>query len=237
SGVQITTPYYFNLAPNYDATLFPTVYARRGVQLGGEFRYLQPTYSGEAYATWMGNDRERNSDRWYYSLQHRQSLGRGFGLGWDLQRASDDDYFRDFSSVALDEAATATLPQSVSLTWANEYFSAHLNPVRYQTLQDIDSPITPQFDMLPRLSFAGNRYDWRGIDLLMSGELTRFERSHWLGNTLNLPEEKGSRLWVYPSVSMPIVRAGGFFIPKIGVHASRYDTNFSRSLYFDPSSP
>lgn len=237
SGVQVTTPYYLNLAPNYDATLYPSLYARRGMQLGGEFRYLRPTFSGEAYGAWLGNDRERGEDRWYYSLQHRQSLPGGIGLGWDLQRASDDDYFRDFSSVGLGEASTVTLPQSVSLSWANEYFGMQLNPVRYQTLQDFDAPITPPFDMLPRYTFYGNRYDWNGFDLLMSGDITRFQRSEWLRDNIGLPKESGTRLSIYPSVSYPIMRAGGFVIPKVGVHASRYDTNFNRSLYYDPNSP
>src|SRR5690606_29982259 len=142
------------LAPNYDATLYSSLLVRRGLQLGGEFRYLRPTFSGEMYASWL-RDRETDSNRWYYNLQHRQNLGRGFGLHWDLQRASDDDYFRDLSTVALDRATTVTLPQSVTLSWANEYFSAQLNPVRYQTLQDADDPITPLYDMLPRFTFSG----------------------------------------------------------------------------------
>lgn len=236
SGVQVTVPYYLNLAPNFDATLYPSLYARRGVQLGAEFRYLRPTFSGEILGTYLPSDRERGDDRWYYNLQHRQNLGRGFGLAWDLQRASDNDYFRDFSSVALDRAATVTLPQSATLSWANEYFSASINPVRYQTLQDTDSPITPPFDTLPRISFAGQRYDWNGFDLVMNGEATRFERSPWLANTLNLPDEKGSRYTIYPTLSFPVTRAGGFIIPKIGVHATRYDTRFNQSQYFDPGS-
>lgn len=235
SGVQLTTPYYFNLAPNYDATLYPSLLVRRGLQLGGEFRYLRPTYRGEVYAAWL-RDRDTHSQRWYYNLQHRQDLSRGFGLGWDVQRASDDDYFRDLSTVALDRATTVTLPQSATLSWANEYFSAQLNPVRYQTLQDADAPITPLYDMLPRFSFSGNRYDWNGFDLLMHGEATRFERSPWLAGRLDLPKESGTRLAVYPSIAYPLIRSGGFIIPKIGVHASRYDTNFNQSLYYDASS-
>lgn len=237
SGLQITTPYYFNLAPNYDATLYPSIIARRGVQLGGEFRYLRPTYSGEVFGTWMGNDRERGTKRWYYSLQHRQGLPAGFGFGWDLRRASDDDYFRDFSSLALDRATTVTLPQSVSLTWANPYFSANLNPARWQTLQDAESPITPPYDALPRFTFNAQRYNWNGFDLLMPGEATVFRRSPWLANAMNLPDERGSRVTVYPSVSYPVMRPGWFIVPKAGVHVSRYDTRFNRALYYDPTSP
>lgn len=237
SGVQITTPYYLNLAPNYDATLYPSLIARRGLQLGGEFRYLRPTYSGEIFGTWMAHDREQGSRRWYYSWQHRQGLPAGFGLGWDLRRVSDDDYFRDFSAIALDRATTVTLPQSVSLSWANEYFSANLNPVRWQTLQDADDPITPPYDALPRFNFQGQRYDWSGFDVLMPGEAAVFRRSPWLASAMDLPDERGSRIWVYPSVSYPVMRPGWFFVPKAGVHISRYDTRFNQAIYYDPASP
>ncbi len=238
SGVQFTLPYYFNLAPNYDATLYPSVYARRGVQLGAEFRYLRPTFQGQLNGTWMPHDREReDGGRWFYSARHQQVLPGGFGLGWDLQRASDDDYFRDFSAVALDRAATVTLPQSVTLSWANPWFRAQLNPVQYQTLQDPDQPITPPYDMLPRFTFAGNRYDWNGIDLNLRGEFTRFRRAQWLTGSQSLPREEGSRFSIYPSISWPILRPGWFITPKVGVHASSYRTDFNRSLYYDSDSP
>lgn len=47
SGVEYAQPYYWNIAPNRDATITPTVMSKRGVNLGGEFRYLEPTYRGE----------------------------------------------------------------------------------------------------------------------------------------------------------------------------------------------
>ena len=238
SGAQFTLPYYLNLAPNYDATLYPMIFARRGMQLGAEFRYLGAGYQGQVYGAIMPHDREsERSNRWYYSASHQQDLGRGFGLGWDLQRASDDDYFRDFSAVALDRASTVTLPQSVTLSWANPYFSAQLTPVQYQVLQDVDSPITPPYDMLPRFTFAGNRYDWKGLDLRMAGEAVRFRRVPWLATGEALPREEGTRLSIYPSITMPILRPGWFITPKAGVHASSYHTDFNRSLYYDPDSP
>jgi hypothetical protein len=38
----VTLPYYWNIAPNRDATLYPTLMTKRGIDLGGEFRYLEP---------------------------------------------------------------------------------------------------------------------------------------------------------------------------------------------------
>ena len=46
SGLELTLPYYWNIAPNRDATFYPTLMSKRGVDLGGEFRYLEPTYHG-----------------------------------------------------------------------------------------------------------------------------------------------------------------------------------------------
>src|SRR5690606_12244378 len=95
--VEFSLPYYFNLAPNYDLTLTPRVLAKRGVQLGAEFRYLGRTYSGALQGTYLHNDRQADRNRWYYGVEHSQALGGGLHASFDIRRVSDDDYFRDFS--------------------------------------------------------------------------------------------------------------------------------------------
>jgi LPS-assembly protein len=101
-GVELTTPYYFNLAPNYDLTMTPTVMTKRGLDIGGEFRYLQPSYSGEVKVGFMPSDKLRDRDRWAYSLGHSQTLvpafagGGALGLTVGLNRVGDSNYWRDF---------------------------------------------------------------------------------------------------------------------------------------------
>ena len=56
NGANLKLPYYFNLAPNYDVIFTPGVVSRRGVQLSGEFRYLQPKYQGSLQAAYMPYD-------------------------------------------------------------------------------------------------------------------------------------------------------------------------------------
>jgi LPS-assembly protein len=51
SGLEVTLPYYWNIAPNRDATLFPTLMTKRGIDLGAEFRYLEPGYPACCAAT------------------------------------------------------------------------------------------------------------------------------------------------------------------------------------------
>ncbi|MGI9216121.1 MAG: LPS-assembly protein LptD, partial [Hydrogenophaga sp.] len=107
SGLELTLPYYLNLAPEFDATLYPTLMSKRGLDMGGEFRYLQPAYNGRLRAAYMPNDTLRSSDRWGYALQHQHSVSTGatlggmglqspLGLRLNLNRVSDDNYWRDF---------------------------------------------------------------------------------------------------------------------------------------------
>src|SRR5262249_53192779 len=90
-GLEFTVPYYWNLAPNYDATISPREIARRGLQVGGEFRYLNPSYSGEAHAEVIPDDRLFGKERWAYFAKHIQTRP---ATGWagvvNLNRVSDD---------------------------------------------------------------------------------------------------------------------------------------------------
>ncbi|MGB5426616.1 MAG: putative LPS assembly protein LptD, partial [Gammaproteobacteria bacterium] len=47
TGVDISVPYYWNIAPNRDATIVPRYMSKRGVMLGGEFRYRSLNHKGE----------------------------------------------------------------------------------------------------------------------------------------------------------------------------------------------
>ncbi|MBV8250631.1 MAG: LPS-assembly protein LptD, partial [Comamonas sp.] len=154
-GFEYTQPYYWNIAPNRDMTLWPTVMTRRGVNLGTQFRYLEPRYSGEAYASYMPSDKLRDRERWGYSWQHRSVIDSpigGLGLNMNLNRVSDDDYWRDFrlAPVALRQRL---LPSTVNLSWAKGDGVLSLNMLRYQTLQDPASPIAPPYSIVPQLQY------------------------------------------------------------------------------------
>ena len=80
NGLELTLPYYWNIAPNRDATLYPTLMSKRGVDLGGEFRYLERDYEGKVRGNFMPSDKLRESDRWGYSAQHSGLIGAGLPL-------------------------------------------------------------------------------------------------------------------------------------------------------------
>ncbi|MFW7348971.1 MAG: LPS-assembly protein LptD [Pigmentiphaga sp.] len=216
SGPEFSIPYYFNIAPNRDATLTPKFMTRRGLQLSGEFRYLEPSFSGVTRLSYLPDDRVAQRDRYLFSSQHRQQLTPNLGFNWNVSKASDDAYFRDLSVLGTGLASTATLERSFSLNWQQGYWEAYGRVISYQTLQDPLAPIVPPYGREPQLHLTGQRYDWNGFDVRMDADATRF-RSNTLVN--------GSRAYAYPSVSYPIIRPGGFFIPKIGIHSTRYNTD------------
>lgn len=235
SGFEFSVPYYFNIAPNYDATLTPRYMTKRGLQLGGEFRYLGKTYNGQVSGSYLPNDGITREKRWMYSAQHSQVLGGGFSAALDYRGVSDDNYYRDFSTFGLNDATTTYLPRVATLSWSGyKYFNAYLQSYTYQTLQDATAGYTaPPYDKVPELYVKGARYNWGGFDVESDNYATKFRSPVYSGNIANFSYYKdqhrypnGSRLSSYTTVSRPVVRAGWYMTPKVGVHLSQYNTDW-----------
>lgn len=222
TGFDVTLPYYLNLAPNYDATATLRPMSKRGLQLGGEFRYLSESFNGNLAGTYIKNDNETQTDRWLYSTQHSQSLGRGFYSGWNVSGVSDDDYFNDFSILGVNQASTSALTRTGFVGWANSDWSARVDYSTYQTLGDI----TPQYNKVPALSLNGARFNQSGFDLQSENAAIWFDRPlNEFGQSYG---PNGQRLVSYNTVSYPIVRPGWFITPKVGLHATHYETDWYR---------
>nr|WP_254926042.1 LPS-assembly protein LptD [Bordetella genomosp. 11] len=233
SGFEFQAPYYFNLAPNYDATLYPRLLSKRGLQLGGEFRYLGSSYGGILAGTYLPSDNQTGQNRWMYSSRHYQSLGDGFYTTWNVNGVSDDNYYRDFSTIGLNEASTTYLPKQGMVGWNNQYWQTYVQVYKYQTLQDPDAPILPPYDKVPELSLKGQRYDWHGFDLELDSSAVRFQRT-LVGVGESFPGAinghygpDGDRLQAYPTIAFPIVRPGWYITPKVGYNYTQYqNTNW-----------
>ncbi len=222
TGFDLTLPYYLNLAPNYDATLVARPMSKRGLMLGGEFRYLNPSSSGQFAGTYLNRDSELGTDRWLYSLQHNQSFGSGFTGGWNVSGVSDDDYFKDFSLLAINEATTTYLPRSVFAGWSNRDWQANVQYTTFQTLGDI----VPQYNLVPGITLNGARFDQNGFDLKSENAAVWFDRPTDRQGQQFGPD--GQRYVSYNSVSFPMVRPGWYITPKVGLHTTRYETEWYR---------
>lgn len=223
-GFEVMVPYYFNIAPNRDLTLFPKYIARRGFQLGADARYLDADYAGETKIEFLPNDTQTKTNRYSIASTHTQRLTPRASFGWNVKAASDDDYAIDFAR----NLATSTerlLLRDLYANYAGNFWSATARASNYQVLQDVLSPIVRPYDRLPQLTLQAGRQDVNGFDWTTTVEATRF----WHPDLV-----RGERYVVNPSVSYPIVRPSYFVTPKISLHSTSYSvenpaTNVSSS--------
>ena len=227
SGLMVEQPYYFNIAPNRDATLTPVIMSKRGIGLGGEYRFLERDYAGRLRANYMPNDKLRGTDRWSYSLQQNgifktdmPALGNvSFGL--NLNRVSDNNFWQDYPR----NNATLTqrlLANDVTASWSKGYFSSSVRALRWQTLQDPLSPIVPPYDRLPQLTAAYTRSNvpiagQTGFDWSASGDFTRFS-----GDRALTLQPNANRAVAIARLSRPWITPGWYITPKVQLHATSY---------------
>lgn len=218
SGAEFSLPYYWNIAPNYDATITPRYMSKRGLQLGSDFRYLQPNYSGELQGEWLPHDSITQTARSAFRITHNQDFGHGLTGYLNIQKVSDNDYFRDLSSVVAVTSQT-TLPREGSLNYADGPWTAGLRVQRFQTLQDALNPIVPPYERVPQLTAAYTKLDAFGFaDVRATTEYVAFDHP---------TNVRGSRFTLNPAFSVPLIRAYGYITPKLGVHYTQYQLDHS----------
>jgi len=225
-SAEVMVPYYFNIAPNRDLTVFPRYMFDRGLQLGATGRYMGETargpYNGETHVEFLPNDRLAHRDRWWIDTLHSQTLAPGWTFGWNAHGASDDEYPSDFSRTVA-ASAERQLLRELRTDYYGQYWSLNARVQSYQVLQDPASATRPEltvprpYDRLPQINFHTGRYDvLGGFDWSLDAEATRF--SHPTDTLV-----QGSRANMLGQVSFPIVRPGWFFTPKLQVHATQYN--------------
>lgn len=220
-GVDISAPYYWNIAPNYDATIVPRFMGRRGLQLGGEFRYLTPGYAGEARVEWLPKDNVTGEERTFGSFQHQQRFSSTLYGALDFNGVSDDEYFEDLSSRVSVTSRTHLLRQATLSYVPSDWWYATALLQSYQTLTTEDFFIEDPYKRLPQLRLNAARHDlFGGSTFAFESEYVQFEHS-------DNNRDEGSRLALYPQIALPFERPGYYITPKIGVHHTQYDLNRS----------
>lgn len=216
NGVEYSQPYYLNLAPNRDATLWGTVMSKRGVDLAGEYRYLQESYKGLVWGNFMPWDRLRDEKRWGFAGVHQGTLPGGSALSVNLNRVSDDDYWKDFPRIGTSQT-TRLLPSDANLSWSQGGFSAAARALYWQTLQDSTAPITPPYNRMPQLTARYGGTAGAGTEYSVNADYTMFESIPAMTGQPN-----GQRTFIAAQVSRPWVQPGAFVTPKLMLQATNY---------------
>ncbi|TDJ30380.1 MAG: LPS-assembly protein LptD [Gammaproteobacteria bacterium] len=211
TGLDISAPYYLNLAPNYDMTLEPRYMSERGVQLNTEFRYLLPRSDGRLSLEYLPDDSDTNDSRSYLTYNHETMLDQGWRVVVSLADVSDDAYFEDLGdSQAV--ASQTHLDRYLDIGYRAPTWSLLARFQGYQTIDPAIAADDRPYDRVPQILFNGQ---W-------SGDLFKFESSNEL---VQFDRDVGATGWRLDSteeVSISLARPGMFLTPALALRQTNY---------------
>lgn len=237
NGFEIEAPYYFNLAPNYDLTLYPRIITKRGLQTGAAFELLTPISYDYIYGSYMAHDMVYDKEygltgdheRGQFALEHSMAVNDNTSLTADYNWISDDEYFHDLSSD-LSIISSTYLNRDLTLKFTD---GSDLNITTvmqdYQVIDPRIASTSYPYRRAPDVTVDwGNYGAVEGPEYTMDTELVRFQRSERLG---------AWRLDTKPSISLPMSSYFGYFIPTLAWRYTDYDLSEQQQANLAPSSP
>lgn len=225
NGIDLAVPYYWNIAPNRDATFTPRLIGDRGVLLGTEFRYLGRRQAGTLHFDYLPDDREADRDRWLGRIRYQAALAPGWSTRLNFNRVNDPDHFLDLGNE-LESSSIQFLRSDLSLTGRGRNWRLQTT---FDTFQVLDRDVLERnepYDRLPRIVFDGDWPLMRDLRFRLDSEAVYFERD--FGVT-------GMRIDTLPELALRVVRPGWFLEPSVGLRATAWSLNDSPSADDSPT--
>ncbi|MGE4051392.1 MAG: LPS-assembly protein LptD [Piscinibacter sp.] len=221
SGLQFSIPWYWNIAPNRDATLTPTVSAKRGFGGEAEFRYLEPGFQGKANVHLLPNDRLTGQARHALNLSHEGTLPLGASFSFNGLRVSDDAYWKDFPRAVPSITPRLLLADLAARRDFNGWIS-YARVHRWQVLQDDASRIESPYDRAPQVGVRGLQR-FGGFEFALETELNRFtEPDNGRADLLAEARPTGLRWHALGSIARPFGSPGWTVTPRASFNAAAY---------------
>jgi len=221
SGFEVLAPYYWNIAPNMDATLAVRELSKRGIQLQGEFRYLEEKFSGISNVEYLPTDDLTNETRYYANLKHKHNLGNGWSAGYSLEKVSDDQYFSELSTRIV-TTSRVNLPQQFNVDYVDDTWRFNALAQKFQTLTT--DPNSYPYERLPQMTLIGNKY-YGDVNTKLYTQLVAFDTNNSAPQSLIDSRPTGTRATAYPSISISLAKPYGYVTPKFGIHHTNYSLN------------
>lgn len=214
NGQEIAIPYYWNIAPNYDATITPRYLSERGVQLMSEFRYLGENSVGTVTAEYLGGDDKATAstpeDRYRFRLKHLSQFNQNWKANIDYEAISDDNYFFDLGGD-LSSSSIIEINRQASVEFNDDNWHIRAITSSDQTLNTLEGPYRrlPQIQwqsQFPISSLAKTQFNF-------NGELAAFDRDNAI---------TANRLVIEPAISYPLDWLAGYIHPKLKYNYRNY---------------
>ncbi len=212
-GTYLTVPYYWNIAPNFDATFKPRYMSRRGVQLQSEFRYLGKQYQGITELEVLPNDAVTGGSRLGATYRHQHRLGPHWTASTDIGWVSDTDYFNDFSTQ-LSRTSQTHLSQTIETKYRKDAWKLAISVSSFQTVDKAVAAADFPFTRLPQLVA-----DWHPSP--RSGRMN-YEFHASATDFRHDTKESARRLHLRPSASFPMTTEYGHLIPRVSLYSTAY---------------
>ena len=234
-GVMLSVPYYWNIAPNMDFTAEPIAYSRRGVDLGGDFRYLEPHSHGELSWNYLPYDPVFGDSRSNVRLRNSADLADNLRFIIDAENVSDPQYFQDFSQ-GPEGTSTAFVERRATLSYRDEHWRIDGEAQQYETIDNTLIEANRPYARVPSLTASAD-YGWGPGSLLRYGfdsEVVNFDRdvssincaaSAIITSTgvIVSPCVTGWRMDVMPTVSLNLGAPGYFLRPALAYRVTQYE--------------
>ena len=237
NGFTLALPYYWNIAPNRDATLTPGLLTRRGLALDSEFRYLEAQHSGRLRLNWLPVDRVTRSTRYAWELDNEgRLLGRpGDGLRYSThwRQVSDDAYWKDFPRSIPGSTVQRLLAQDLGVEHESPsavgLLTAYARVQRWQVLQTGSGSdlIVAPYQRSPQLGLRLLPALGAGLRGTLETEFNQFTRPH---NSASAALSNGWRWHAAGQISRPFTPLGGWVTPKLMFNAASYQTDSPGSV-------
>lgn len=225
-NLTLSTPYYFNLAPNYDATLTPSIFTNRNPMISGEFRYLTNHLGqGDLTVSYLPKDQKyhhKTRQRIRYNHTWNSNHIKNLNGYVQYQYVSDADYLSDFDILGT-QTRSLNLPRRLGVSYANEHLHADLRFEGFQRLYGKNSDGTLILDKdrpysrLPQLSVSYQvpahwlNFDKR-LSILGMHNATYFKKSI---RDDSQAEKSGVRIYNQLVANYPLTSSWGYIKPKL----------------------
>lgn len=227
NGFELLTPYYWNIAPNFDATITPHLQTKRGMQLQNEFRYLTAPGAGTIQFDWLPSDDEYaknapnddNDNRWLFHWGHNGVLDQVWRFDADYTKVSDNRYLSDLDSL-YGSSTDGYLTQKLSAGYANQNWDTTLSVKQFQLLSDASNRDVYRAE--PQLDINYYQKDIGPFDMHLYSQAVKF-------TNVNANRPEATRLHFEPTLNLPLINRWGSLNTEAKLLATHYQqTNLER---------